>query len=189
MVNLRTVNQFHIIAKEVGLKYLIIGGFAASYWGKPRFTADVDYAIEASVLELAQGVLTRLNYKLVFLHPKESFAHFMPSQGGGFRIDFMLVNTATWKQLWEAAKLVDFGGDENYPVVDSLHLIAMKLHAASQPDREEYYKDLNDIVEILLAQNLSYADLQKTGIVEKHGSERTVALLKKIYEARITKVR
>jgi hypothetical protein len=178
----RIIDNFHNAATNVGLKYLIIGGFAASYWGKPRFTADIDYVIEESSFELSRRTLEALNYKLVFLHPKKSFAHFAPNLGSGFRVDFMIVNSETWDKLIEASDSADFGGSEKYPIVGYLHLIAMKLHSAKQADRREYLKDLSDIVEIMLAQKLSFEDLKEADIIEKYGTERTLSELKKFIE-------
>lgn len=182
--NNRIIESFHVAARNAGLQYLIIGGFAASYWGKPRFTADIDYVIEQSSLELCNKVLEELNYKLAFLHPKKSFAHFTSNLGSGFRIDFMMVDSETWKKLTETSVTADFGGSENFPIVSSIHLVAMKFHSAKQPDRQEYLKDLNDIVEIMLAQKFSFEDLEQAGIIDKHGTEKTISELKRLLESR-----
>ena len=187
LISSRAVEDFHFAAKAEGLQYMLVGGFAASYWGKPRFTADVDYVIECDSLDIAQRILSNLNYQLVFLHPKKSFAHFKPITGSGFRIDLMILDKETWSKLWASVKEGDFGGQEKYPLVDSLHLIAMKLHAAKQPDREEYHKDINDIVEIMLTQNYNFADLEQAGIIEKHGAKETISLLRKLFDTRISR--
>ena len=50
---------------------------------------------------------------------------------------------------------VDFGLSATIPIVSAIHLIAMKLHAAKQPDRTEVFKDLNDVVEIMTAQGVT----------------------------------
>lgn len=180
-----TMEVFHVAAKKAGLDYLLIGGFAASFWGKPRFTGDVDYVVESSCLEVVTKVMESLNYKLAFLHPKKNFAHFQPADAAGLRIDFMFVDKSTWDKLHSSQKNANFGGSSNYPIVDHLHLISMKLHAAKQDDREDFFKDLNDIVEIMLAQNLDYSELEKTGIIKKHGTEKTTSLLKDLLQARI----
>ncbi len=182
---LQILEAFNIAAKKAGLDYLIIGGFAASFWGKPRFTADIDYVVELSSLDLVQKVLEELKYKLDFLHPKKGFAHFTPIEGSGFRMDFMLVDQNTWAKLKAGMKEAGFGSKLLYPIVDHLHLISMKLHAAKQIDREDFYKDLNDIVEIMLAQDMSFENLEKEGIIEKHGTEKTIKLLKDLYQSRI----
>ena len=65
--NNRAIDEFNKEANASGIIYLIIGGFAASFWGKPRFTADVDYVIESSTLELVKSVMVKLNYELAFL--------------------------------------------------------------------------------------------------------------------------
>ncbi|MCB0325316.1 MAG: nucleotidyl transferase AbiEii/AbiGii toxin family protein [Bdellovibrionales bacterium] len=178
------LNVFHRAAVAECLEYFLIGGFAVSYWGTPRFTADVDYVTDGKNLEKVKKVTEQLGYKLVFLHPKQSFAHFVSDEKGRFRIDFMLVDDGTWQKLKVDASDADFGGPERLPIVAPLHLIAMKLHAAKQLDRTDPYKDLNDVAEILLAQGFSFQDLEKSGIIEKHGTEKTVAELRRILESR-----
>ena len=178
------LNSFHQAALVERLEYFLIGGFAVSYWGVPRFTADVDYVTEYGNLERVKKVTEKLGYTLAFLHPKQSFAHFVSSDKTKFRIDFMLVDQATWQKLREGASVVDFGGPEPVPIVGPLHLIAMKLHAAKQSDRSDPYKDLNDIVEILLAQGILFEDLERSGIIEKHGTGTTTAELRRMLESR-----
>jgi hypothetical protein len=180
----RTLEEFHLAAKAAGLDYLIIGGYAASFWGKPRFTADVDYVINSASISLAEEVLHRLNYQLVFLHPQKSFAHFTSQEDPNRRIDLMLVDSDTWSKLKSSESRCDLGGTERYPIVAPLHLISMKLHAAKQPDRVEFFKDINDVVEIMLTQSISFAELEEAGIIEKHGSEKTTSILKQFLEQR-----
>lgn len=176
--------EFHNQAKAAGLDYLIIGGFAVSYWGSPRFTADVDYVIASNDLERAKEVVAKLGYKVEFIHPKQSFAHFTKIDLPTFRLDLMMVNDQTWAALKSDSSEGNFGGEALLPVVGPLHLIAMKLHAAKQLDREERFKDLNDIVEILIAQRIPFEELEKSGIIDKYGTEVTIARLRELYHSR-----
>ena len=137
--------------------------------------------------EKAKQVVAALGYELVFLHPKKSFAHFVKKDLPALRIDFMLVNDETWKKLRKNYLQVDFGGSTAYPIVSAAHLIAMKLHAAVQEDREDSYKDLNDIAEILMEQNLSFEDEELSDIMSKYGTEKTLAQLKTILESKRSK--
>ena len=84
----------------------------------------------------------------------------------------MIVDSDTWKRLWSGAKEADFGGIGKFPIVDPIHLIAMKLHSAKQPDREEYFKDLNDIVEIMLAQRYNLEDSEIADIISRHETDK-----------------
>lgn len=183
----RMIELFHFEASKLGLKYLIIGGYAASFWGKPRFTADVDYVVAADSFELIKQVMTNLDFHLEFLHPKDAFAHFSHKTTRTLRLDFMLVDHQTWDRLYDSVTKVDFGGAELFPVIGVVPLIAMKLHAAKQPDREDFEKDLTDVVEIMLAQNISFEDLEKLGIIEKYGTEKNIARIKESYSSRIAK--
>ncbi len=187
-MNSRIIETFHKKAKEQKLHYLIVGGFAASYWGEPRFTADIDYVIEETKHEVSKKIIEELDYKLVFIHPEGSFAHYAPQGSDNFRIDFMLVNKDTWKKLYDDSSTANFGGEEPYPIVSANHLIAMKLHSCKQPDRREYLKDLNDIAEIMLHQKISFDELLLNGIIKKHGNKERIKELKKILESKSKKI-
>ncbi len=180
----RILKRFAECAQELDLEYLIIGGFAASYWGNPRFTADIDFVIERSSFETMKTVMTNLGYELKFEHPKGSFAHFAPGMGSDFRVDFMIVDASTWTELVSQKGYADFGGGAVHPVVSPKHLISMKLHAAKQSDRSEYLKDLGDIIEIMIAQNLTFENLDKDGILGKYGTQSTIDELKRLWRAR-----
>lgn len=171
---------FHAAALENDLKYFIIGGIAASYWGTPRFTADIDYVIESSSFERAQQVLESLGYLLRFHHPRGAFAHFEAESRANFRIDLMIVNSDTWNKLAQQSQTANFGGSKDFPIVSPLHLIAMKLHSASQNDRKEWLKDLNDVVEIMRRQSITMTDLSEGGIVARHCSSKIIEELKKL---------
>ncbi len=185
----RIIDRFHLAAKQAGLEYFIIGGFAASYWGTARFTADIDYVIEQSAFENAKRVLAALNYTLLFIHPRGSFAHFASSTEEAFRIDLMLVDTTTWHKLVQGGERGDFGGPEAYPVVALMHLIAMKLHASVQPDRTEFRKDLTDIVEVMQVQNISLEQLEQAGILERYGNELRITELKQLLDEKRPKLK
>lgn len=175
---LSTLELFHSAAKKTGLDYLIIGGLAVSHWGKLRFTADIDFVICTDTYGLGESVFEKIDYELQFLHPKGSFAHFRGKDFTQPRIDLMIVDAATWGKLSDASSLVDFGEGEAKPCVSPIHLIAMKLHSAKQPDRKEKTKDLLDVVEIMINQKISFEQLKHLGIIAKHGSEETTDFIR-----------
>lgn len=176
--------MFNSSAQKAGLEYLLIGGYAASYWGSPRFTADIDFSVKSSDFEKVNQVMQNLDYTIAFKHPKGSFAHFLPIKGSNFRVDFVIVDSSTWKELYDSKSLVEFGKGLVCPIVSPLHLIAMKLHAAKQSDRTEYLKDLSDVVEIMIKQEISFNFLEENGILKKYGSESTLNELTRLLRAR-----
>lgn len=183
-----TLQKFQTAAAAHNLSYMIIGGFAASYWGEPRFTADIDYVIPSHEFEKVKLVLKDINYKLDFLHPKLAFAHFSSVLDRGFRIDFMIVDDETWGKLLLEIRHVDLGLGTLVPIVSPMHLIVMKLHSAKQPDRTEMFKDVNDIAQIMIHQNISMDDLNNHDILKKYGTEATINELKRIFERGSRKV-
>lgn len=180
----RIIQNFHNLAVSNNLQYMIIGGFAASYWGTPRFTADIDIAIEEKSFDTVQKILESLSFKLAFLHPKNAFAHFIPPDSNNFRIDFMLLDSETWNKIYPAIKYVDLGFEANSPIVSAIHLIAMKMHASKQIDRADFIKDLNDVAEIMINQKISFDELEKNDIIKRYGTETTVNELKRILASR-----
>lgn len=96
----------------------------------------------------------------------------------------MLVDDSTWNKLSGDIRFADFGSVKMCPIVSPIHLIAMKFHAAKQEDRGNNYKDLNDIAEIMLSQNIVFEDLEKSDIITKYGTEEAVNTVRKIIKSR-----
>lgn len=179
---MNVLEKFQNEASNHNLEYLIIGGFASSYWGTPRFTADVDYVISNSSFDKAKVVLADLGYTLDFLHPKQAFAHFSSNEKGYFRVDLMIVEEETWNKLYAEVRFVDLGFGVLSPLVSPLHLIAMKLHSAKQPDRTEVFKDINDIAHVMINQKITFEDLVQNDIISKYGTESTINELRRMLE-------
>lgn len=179
--------KFHLLAEKHGLSYAIVGGYANTFWGDQRNTLDIDYVASISQCDLAADVLEKLDYYRAFMHPKRSFAHFFPKeQGRGPRIDFMFVMEDTFCALKNefVSACPKSDNSVSYPYVGLMHFISMKLHSASQPDRQHKIKDLNDIVGVCLRNNLSLRDLEDKGILKKYGNENSIARLRDIYSDR-----
>lgn len=180
-INLIFLGKFDELSKQEELKYCIIGGLAVGIWGELRFTADIDYVIRRKDFELLKIIMSKLGYKLVFAHPKLSFSHFIPDSGIGVKVDFMMVEDDTWNHLTESGQLADFGDNNMFPVVGAIHLISMKLHSASQPDRETPMKDLLDIVSISKSQGITFEELESRGIIAKYGNQVSITRLRDLF--------
>lgn len=180
-INLIFLSKFDEIAKQEELKYCIIGGLAVGIWGELRFTADIDYVICRADFDRLKKVMSKLDYELAFAHPKLSFCHFIPATGSGVKVDFMMVETNTWNHLGESGQVADFGDNNIFPVVGAIHLISMKLHSASQADRQTPMKDLLDIVSIARTQGITFEELESKGIIDKYGNKVSIARLRDLF--------
>jgi hypothetical protein len=92
----------------------------------------------------------------------------------------MIVDPSTWSKLREDISRIDFGEGKKLPVVGYLHLMSMKLHAARHADRENPFKDLLDIASISKHQNLTFKDIEESGILEKYGTKDTITRLREL---------
>lgn len=60
------IDRFQKTAEKYGLEYMLIGGFAVSFWGSPRFTADVNFVVRLDSLDKVTEIVKELGYELVF---------------------------------------------------------------------------------------------------------------------------
>jgi predicted nucleotidyltransferase len=122
--------------EELGIGYALIGGLAAMFYGRSRFTEDVDFAAAAGHMELLAAhpdAMKRYRF--------DPTCHYMLYHDTGIRIDL-------WKdehvaEVISRARVVPMNGTSNgVRVADPHDLIAMKLRAGR-------IKDDYDVSEIL----------------------------------------
>jgi hypothetical protein len=142
------------LADERGLHALLIGGHAVTALGFPRATYDVDLLIRDSEIGSWKTALASLRLRLT--HDRPPFLQFDPPADWPLPpVDLLAVDEATWQQL----------ATESQPGVGSLRtpstlgIVALKLHAAAQPDRaEEAARDWRDIFGLISAQGIPLSD-------------------------------
>lgn len=137
----------------LGVPYAVMGGIAASAWGLPRFTHDIDVAVNLRASEIGRllGALEKRGY----LVPEE-FRRGWTDQLAGTRkiavkrvagkhvwdIDFFLAESDFLRSALARRKLVDLDGRQT-PLITPEDLIVLKL-VAWRP------KDQGDIDDLLL---------------------------------------
>ena len=142
------------LAEEAGLNCLVIGGHAIIYYGVPRFTRDIDFAIPEQEAEAWKTLLEANNYRLY--HTTGSFAQYADDTGDSRPdIDLMLINPSTWEKLHAEAVQQSLSEDTNATFPCPLHLLAMKLHASADPKRAATTsRDWDDVVALCQSQNI-----------------------------------
>lgn len=92
----------------------------------------------------------------------------------------MLVDQSTWQKLWRAAREIPATPECLLRVPSPLHLVAMKVKAASAPHRRANAQDLSDAAELLKKYHLSLSAPQVRDIVLNYGGETSLERLRKM---------
>jgi len=137
----------------LGVPYAVMGGIAASAWGLPRFTHDIDVAVNLRASEIGQllGILEKRGYLI-----PEEFRRGWSDQLAGTRkvavkrvagnhiwdIDLFLAESDFLRSALARRKLVDLDGRQT-PLITPEDLVVLKL-VAWRP------KDQGDIDDLLL---------------------------------------
>jgi hypothetical protein len=95
----------------------------------------------------------------------EQFAHTEP---GWPQVDIMFVNPGTWSKLRGEAE-AKVSGRVTVHVPSPSHMVALKLHAASSPQRENAGKDWNDILQLVRRHHLDPNDEKFAALVTRYG--------------------
>lgn len=154
--------------EEDQLPALMIGGHAVTALGHPRATFDLDLLVPRSSAARWKETLLGMNYRSY----AESANFHQYEAGEGFPlppIDLMLVDDAVFDALDQTktdAQPIATPGVEA--------IIALKLHAIQQPDRQDIAKDWSDILALVKAHRLTLDDPEFSATVLKHGGEAAI---------------
>jgi hypothetical protein len=149
----RLFDELRDALDALGVPYAVMGGIAASAWGLPRFTYDVDVAVDVRASET--GPLLRALEERGYVVPEE-FRHGWSDELAGTRkvavkrllgkhvwdVDVFLAESDFLRSALRRRRVVDLDGRET-PLITPEDLILMKL-LAWRP------KDQGDIDDLLL---------------------------------------
>lgn len=119
-----------------GVKYVVVGGYAVSYHGRPRFTGDIDFFIEASVENGTRVVraLDHFGFGSIdvkaedFAHPDQIFQFGFPPN----RIDIIThIDDVTFDEAW-GARITDTLDGLDVAYISKEHLLRNK-RATNRP--------------------------------------------------------
>ena len=133
-------------AAQKKLPFLLIRGNAMILLGFARNTIDLDLLVPVARRSAWLDLMQDLQFRLY--HGRDAFAQFEPGGSGMVSVDLMFVEGRTWERLSAQALERDVAG---HPILipQAEHLIALKLHAASSPDRQRAEMDWEDIRQII----------------------------------------
>lgn len=159
-------NQLNRAAVQRGLQFLVIGGHAVMGHGFLRATQDVDLLVSKEDRDRWIQLAQDLDYRL--FHDGGSFLQLSPAAGSGWELDLMLVPQPTFQKMVADAKSADLEGTA--VLIPSLeHLFALKIHALKHGRGLRLLKDMNDVVELVLANGVDVRSDFFRGLFEKHG--------------------
>lgn len=162
-------------AEKRGVEFLVIGGQAMIHHGYERLTMDVDFLSEESARGSWRMILREFGYQVDLETP--AFEQFSKAEPGWPRVDIMFVNAGTWANLSERGEEKP-SGRVTVRVPSPSHMVALKLHAASSPQRTEPEKDWNDIFQLVKRHRLDPDREPFAGLVRRYGGEAALQRLR-----------
>lgn len=161
---------FHLVArasKKSAVPCILIGGFAINFYKVTRDTLDIDFLITKEDFAKIKDALVIAGYTEEFA---TDVAVRFSNKKEALDIDFMIVDKTTREKIIEDGKELDVVGEKL--VIPSVnHLIALKLHAIKNNQKNRVWKDLPDIVSLIKINKVDYNDTQFKEMCIKYGSE------------------
>ncbi len=153
-------------SKNSELPFLVIGGLAVIAHGYPRDTVDLDYLVRRSDREAWKHALAAQGYGVAYEH--DNFAQFTGT-AGGTDVDLMFVNDSTFDTMFAASTSQDTGVSQaRFPSLE--HLVVLKLHVLKQGLRHRALKDMDDVINLLLANRVDLRQENWRQLFEKYGN-------------------
>lgn len=150
--------MFRRVVETLGkenLDFLLIGGMAVNYYGYTRATADIDFMVAVNKVSQARRALSQAGFTNVLEQENVLFFHW-PDQP--VRVDLLKVDEETFARLLQKSVAIEVHAMPlRVPALDDL--IAMKLFALKHGGAKRMAKDMVDVVQLTLANNL---DLEQT---------------------------
>lgn len=153
-------------AHDTNLPFLVIGGIAIVAHGYQRDTIDLDYLARQSDRPAWRNALKNLGYEIV--HEHDRFDQFASTRGW-IDLDVMYVNERTFDTMFAASELKNLGSaDGRFPSLE--HLIALKLHVLKQNIPHRMLGDMDDVINLLLANRVDLRQDKWQELFVKYGN-------------------
>jgi len=146
-----------------GLSYAITGATAASYYGIPRTTADIDFVVRVSARDLPRltATLEKAGLKVDLRKIRRQFRTeynvvSFPDKSSQYRADFIFQKGRLQRREGSLLGLRTF-----YQPPELLILAKLRMIKATIPD-EKSLKDKNDIIAILANTKVDLQTIQRS---------------------------
>jgi len=163
---------FHLVAKaskESAVPCVLIGGFAINFYKVTRNTLDVDFLITKEDFIKIRNALLIAGYAEEFA---TDVAIRFSNKIDALDIDFMIVDNTTREKIIKAGKIAEVVGEKL--IIPSInHLIALKLHAIKNNQKNRIWKDLPDIIRLIKMNNIDCKTAGFKDLCLKYGNNKT----------------
>lgn len=144
---------FHLVAgasKRANVPCVLIGGFAINFYKVTRNTLDIDFLTTKDDFAKIKDALISAGYNEEFA---TDVAIRFSNKKDLLDIDFMIVDDSTRKKIISEGTSAEIVGEKL--IVPSInHLIALKLHAIKNNQKNRAWKDLPDIIRLIKINNV-----------------------------------
>lgn len=170
---------FDLIAEaceRVGARVVLVGGFAVNAHGYARNTKDIDFLITEEDYVRLKSVLESKGYKETVR--TEVFVKQELSDPLSLPVDLLFTDPRTFDAIYRGGADTAVPGSV-FRIPSLLHLIALKLHAIKQGSKDRVWRDLPDIIQLVIANHVDIASVDFKEICRQYGPD---GILEKICE-------
>jgi hypothetical protein len=164
MTDLQQIQQK---AEELRLEFLLIGGLAVIEHGFARLTTDIDLLVRKGGREPWKALLAALGYRPI--NEQDTFQQYERPGLGGWPLDLMLVNDATYDGMAGASLAANVMGAP-VRMVSLKHLLALKLHVLKQRKLHRFLDDFIDVTELVKSNRLDLQSAEFRDLFLRYGS-------------------
>ncbi len=157
------------LARNAGLSYLVIGGYAVNAHGYSRLTNDLDMLISRDQATPWKDSLGGAGF--VIDHDGGNFLQLASQESHAPLLDIMLVSEETFSKMKDASGVAQVG-DLRFPVPSLDHLLGLKLHALKHGPPHRGFKDFMDVLYLVEVNGIDPRSEHFRVLCEKYGNER-----------------
>jgi predicted nucleotidyltransferase len=153
-------------SRETGARVILIGGFAVNSHGVARNTKDVDFLITDKDYGAIKEALVASGFEETVR--TDVFAKQSLDGQDAMPVDFLFIDPNTFESMWNSGKTAMISGHE-FKVASLMNLIALKLHAVKQGSKDRVWRDLPDIINLVISNRIDVASPDFVAICRKYG--------------------
>jgi predicted nucleotidyltransferase len=153
--------------REAGVPFLVIGGYAVLAHGYVRMTDDLDLIAQRGQREFLERMFVSMGMSVN--NDATTFLQFDPKSDGDMKVDLMFVSEEVFVQLAAVAIESEVEG-VRVKVVGLPHLIALKCHALQNSKSLRRLKDMDDLIQLILINQLDLNEPELRATILKHGN-------------------
>lgn len=173
MILLKALKKIVDVLEEEDIGYMIVGGFAVSYYNRLRLTVDIDFVLQIYSFHI-EKIVKHFPDWLPFLdgfidNAEKGIVFNLTDFETGIKFDFKLYEDSDYNwTAFERRKKLDFSGVKCY-IASPEDLIISKLIWYNMSNSEKQWGDLNFLIN-LDGLDMQYLELWTTKLfIKRHG--------------------